>query len=392
MKDPETPQPFSRAEFGQRVERARQAMTEERLDALLVTSESNYRYLTGFVSQFWLSPTRPWYFILPREGEPVAIIPEVGVVNMRATSWVERLETWPSPRPQDEGVSLVSAELARIKPHFGRIGAEMGPESRLGIPVLDFLAIRDRAPGLEFVDGSQLISRLRTVKSPEEVDRIRLACRAAGEAFDLLPKRYGAGDTEASLCRKVHVDIIAAGADKAPYLIGVAGPHGYRSSIMGPTERRIERGDMLIIDAGVTFDGYYCDFDRNWTFGPADDATLRAYEVVWKANAAGIRAVRPGATPADVWRAQYAVLEGHGQANLGARMGHGIGLHLTEAPSIRPDEHVKLVPGMVLAVEPGLLYGDGAMMIHEENVVVTEDGCEVLTQRAPAELPIVEGA
>src|SRR4029077_8105320 len=155
-------------EFGSRVEKARALMAEAKIDALLVTSEYNFRYLTGFVSQFWLSPTRPWYFILPLDGEPVAIISEVGVVCFKETSWVTRMETWPSPQPDDEGVSLVAGALSRLRARHGRIGAELGPESRLGIPAADFLAIRDRISPLTFVDGTGLINRLRTVKSPAE--------------------------------------------------------------------------------------------------------------------------------------------------------------------------------------------------------------------------------
>src|SRR5215213_2786614 len=126
--------PFSREEFAARAERARELMSELRLDAMLVSSEANYRYLTGFISQFWLSPTRPWFFILPRKGDPLAIVPEMAVNSFRATSWVERIETWPSPRPADEGVSLVAAALTHVHCRFSRIGAEIGPEQRLGFP------------------------------------------------------------------------------------------------------------------------------------------------------------------------------------------------------------------------------------------------------------------
>jgi Xaa-Pro aminopeptidase len=203
--------PFSAAEFAGRVTRARELMTEDRLDALLVTAETNYRYLTGFTSQFWLSPTRPWYFVLPREGEPVAIVPEVGVENMRATSWVERLETWPSPRPEDECVSLVASVLARVSRRFGRVGAEMGPESRLGIPAGDFLALRDRIAPLTFADASTLLHRLRMVKSPAEVARIRFVCQAVNDGFDAVPAAFAPGDTEASICLGC-TPILSAGA------------------------------------------------------------------------------------------------------------------------------------------------------------------------------------
>ena len=382
--------PFTREEFSFRVERVRALMTEARLDALLVTSEANYRYLTGFVSQFWLSPTRPWYFVLPREGEPIAIIPEVGIVNFRATSWVERLETWPSPRPEDEGVSLVVAALGGVRRKFARLGVEIGPESRLGITAADFLAIRDRLPFFELSDANGLIARVRMVKSEAETARIRFLCQAVCDAYDAVPTLYTPGNTEEDLIRKLHSDIILRGADKAPYLIGVSGSGGYRSAIMGPTARIIEPDDVLIVDTGSTYDGYYCDFNRNWAFRRASAATKRAYDVVWKATEAAIQIARPGVTASALWRAQHEVLSREGQANLGGRMGHGIGLHLTEPPSHRPGDETELTSGMVITLEPGLLYGDGAMMLHEENLVITEDGAELLTRRAPKEIPVID--
>ena len=368
---------------------ARKLISERQLDALLVSSEANYRYLTGFISQFWLSPTRPWFFVLPLEGDPFAIIPEMGVNSFRASSWVDRIETWPSPRPADEGVSLVAAALARLPSRYGRIGAEIGPEQRLGFPADDFLRVRELITPREFVDASTLFTRLRMVKSPAEIARIGFVCRTVCDGFDAVPQLYAPGDTEASLCRKLHADLIGRGVDKAPYLVGCSGPGGYRSGIDSPTERRLEAGDVMIIDTGCTYDAYYCDFDRNWAFGSADAEARRAHEAVWDATEAGIAAARPGATAADLWRAQIAVLERAGRPNIGSRMGHAIGLHLTEPPSNKPDDDTVLVPGMVMTIEPGLAYGDGLMMLHEENLVITEDGCELLTRRAPRELPVI---
>src|SRR5579883_2312463 len=108
--------PFGRAEFAARVESARALMTEHQLDGILVTSEPNLEYLSGFVTQFaWASPTRPWYFVLPREGEAVGVIPEIGITNWQETSWCERVLTWPSPTPDNEGLDLLGSAIAGIK-------------------------------------------------------------------------------------------------------------------------------------------------------------------------------------------------------------------------------------------------------------------------------------
>jgi Xaa-Pro aminopeptidase len=128
--------PFSTSEFHDRVERMREAMRFHELDAALLTSEANVEYLSGFWTLFaWNSLSRPWYFILPLDGEPIGVIPEFGETNWRNTSWVERLIVWPSPRPEDEGISLLAKIFRGLRHRFGRIGAELGAETRIGMPV-----------------------------------------------------------------------------------------------------------------------------------------------------------------------------------------------------------------------------------------------------------------
>jgi Xaa-Pro aminopeptidase len=147
---------------------------------------------------------------------------------------------------------------------------------------------------------------------------------------------------------------------------------------------------MLLLDTGSTFDGYYSDFDRNYAFGFATDEARRAYEVVFQATEAGLAATRPGATTTEVWHAMAKVLESGGSlGNEVGRLGHGLGLQVTEWPSNMPGDDTVLEPGMVLTLEPGMLFLPGKMMLHEENLVVREDGPELLTRRAWPELPII---
>ncbi len=380
---------FPRAEFEDRAERARRFMTEADLDALFVTSEQHVRYFTGFDSQFWASPTRPWFVVLPREGGPVAVIPEIGVPGM-ARTWVEDIRSWPAPRPEDDGVSLLVHVLSEVPQRFGRIGAELGPEMVLRMPVGDFFRVRDAIAPLAFADATPVLRRLRGVKSPAEVGKIRHVCQLVSAAFEALPGKLALGDTEWQACRKMRVEVLERGADGSPYMMGMSGPGGYDNIVMGPGDRALGGGDILIIDTGTTFAGYFCDFDRNFAFGQPSDDARRAHDVVYRATDAGIDAARPGATTTDLWRTMTEVLEAGGSAgnNVG-RLGHGLGLQLTEWPSNRPGDDTRLVPGMVLTIEPGMVFAPGKMMVHEENIVVTEDGCELLTRRAPAEMPVI---
>lgn len=364
-------------------------MTEAGLDALLVTAEPNVRYFSGFDTQFWASPTRPWFLVVPREGGPVAVIPEIGVPGM-AKTWIQDIRAWPAPRPEDDGVNLLSQALTSLPRRFGKVGAEFGHETTLRMPLADFFRVREAIAPLEIADATPVLRALRAIKSPSEIEKIRHVCQIASAAYEALPEKLQPGMSERDACRALRLDLIRRGADHSPYLIGVAGEGGYDNIIMGPTDRMVREGDLLIIDTGTTFDGYFCDFDRNFAFGRPSDAARRAYDVVYRATDAGIGAVRPGATTTDLWRAMTAVLEAGGAlGNNVGRLGHGLGLQLTEWPSNRPGDDTPLVPGMVLTIEPGMEFAPGKMMVHEENIVVTGDGAELLTRRAPPEMPVI---
>jgi Xaa-Pro aminopeptidase len=388
MSDP-PPRGFEQAEFEQRLERLQRAMREARLDAVLLTTEPEVRYVTGFLTQFWESPTRPWFVVVPGEGLPIAVIPEIGAAGMRET-WVEDIRCWPSPRPEDDGVSLLTDAIGGCLGRFGRLGVPLGPESHLRMPAGDFARLRDDLAGTEIADASAMLHRLRYVKSAAEIAKIAYVCTLTSDAFEALPQSLRTGESERANCQRLRIDLLERGADASPYLIAGSGPGGYDSIIMGPGERILGDGDVLIIDTGTTYDGYFCDFDRNFAFGRIADATRRAYDVVYTATDAGFAAAKPGATTSDVWRAMAAVLEeGGSRGNEVGRMGHGLGMALTEWPSNTETDGTVLEPGVVLTLEPGMEFAPGRQMVHEEDIVITEDGAEWLSRRAPPQMPVV---
>jgi Xaa-Pro aminopeptidase len=225
------------------------------------------------------------------------------------------------------------------------------------------------------------------VKSPAEIERIRTACRLGSEAFALMPERLATGDTEREAAMKFRSALAEVGVDSVPFLAVCSGEAGYDQIIVGSTDKRLEPGHILFMDLGATWDGYFCDFDRNFAVGPLSDEARTAHELIWQATEAGIAAARPGATTSDLWRAMVGVLETSGPIDLNVgRLGHGLGMQLTEPPSNTGDDATELVPGMVMTIEPGFEYAPGRMIVHEENVVITGDGCEILTSRAPREM------
>jgi len=381
------PRGFPEHEFEARAARAQDLMRRQRLDALLVMTEPEVRYFSGFLSQFWESPTRPWFLILPLEAKPIAVIPEIGAAGMKQT-WLDDIRAWTSPAPVDDGVSLLLAVLDALPARFGRIGVPMGPGTQLRMPVVDFLEIRDKLTGKGIVDATDVVHRLRAFKSEAEIEKIRAACEAAASGFQSVATRARIGDTEREVCRRFKLDVLNAGADTLPYVMGNSGPGGYNNIVMGPSDRRLSEGDIMIIDTGATFDGYFCDFDRNYAFGRPPDDARRAYEVVHRATDAGFRAARPGATTSELWTAMWRVLEAGGAlGNDTGRMGHGLGMQLTEWPSNMPGDETVLEPGLVLTLEPGMEFAPGRAMVHEENIVIRPDGAQWLSARAWPEMP-----
>ena len=383
--------PFTRAEFENRAERARALMHEQSLDALLLSSESNFKYLTGFTTQnAWNIPARPWFFVLPLEGEPIAVIPEGGREGYETSSWTTNMRTWMSPQPEDEGVTLLAETLSNLPRRFGRIGAELGRESRMWMPVGDFLRLREQVLSREFVDGQAVMREVRYHKSPAEIDRIRTMCQITCDGFDALPGFIEPGDTERDVYRKLQAEMLLGGATKVIFMACVSGPGGYENIIGEPSDRVLGAGDVMIIDTGGVYGDYFCDFDRNFSWGPPTDEIMRIHEVLHQATDAAIAAARPGAKASDIWRAQAGVIDEAGcQVSTVGRMGHGLGMNLTEPPSIKEDDHTPLHEGMVITIEPSTKYGPNFMLVHEEDVAITADGCDLLTRRAPREMPVI---
>jgi len=357
------------------------------LDALLLTTEPEFRYFSGFLTQFWLSPTRPWFLVLPRTGSPTAIVPEIGAPLLRRT-WVPTILTWPSPRPRDEGVSLLVEALSGLVPPSGRVGLPMGPETTVRMPMADLLTVQTALAPRELVDATAVVKSLRMVKSEAEIAKIRYICRTASGVFDAVPELVVGGQSLEDIFRAFKVDLLRAGADDVPYLVGASAPDGYESVIAPPDQRPLTAGDVLMLDTGATFDGYYCDFDRNFSVGPASAAAGLAYDTLFRATEVALERTEVGTTCSELYRTMRQVItdDGFASGNMG-RMGHGLGMQLTEWPSHTVDDDTELRPGMVLTLEPSVTYGDGAGMVHEENVVVREHGLELLTGRAPERLP-----
>ncbi|NBT88909.1 MAG: aminopeptidase P family protein [Flavobacteriaceae bacterium] len=135
-----------------------------------------------------------------------------------------------------------------------------------------------------------------------------------------------------------------------------------------------------MLDAGLVWDGYFCDYDRNFAIGSVSQAIKDGHHRLIDATSAAIEVAKPGATAADLFHAMDKVLTGGAGGSDAGRYGHGLGMQLTEWPSIIPGDHTVLEEGMVLTLEPGLEIAGGSGLVHEENIVIRADGPEPLTR------------
>ena len=380
---------FLTAEFEERMDRAKNIMFDHKLDALVLTAPSNFRYFTGFDSQFWESPTRPWFLIVPIVAPPIAVVPEIGALEVQQT-WVKNIQSWPAPQPSDDGITLLSAAIQNLPFRFSRIGMEFGREQSLRMPIVEMQKLLSNLQGIEVVNGSPALWEIRMVKTSAEISRIKHICNIVSDAYSTVPQIITIGDSERDARRKLVIEILKRGADSVPFLPAVSGHGGISQIVCGPSDRILESGDILFFDTGSTFDGYFCDFDRNYAIDRVPDEVHRAYEIVWKATNAGIEAAVPGISAEELHQKIALKLEGGGSLNNNAgRFGHGFGLQLTEPPSNMPGDNTVIKPNMVITIEPCLEYAPGKLMVHEENILITSDGPELLTRRAPQELPII---
>ena len=360
------------------------------LGALLLSTEPEVRYFTGFLTRFWESPTRPWFLIVPAEGKPVAVIPAIGRTLM-ASTWVDDIRTWVAPNLTDDGIGLLADTLTEIAGPGGRIGVPMGLESHLQMPLAGWDALRRIAPGLEFTDDGGLMRRLRMVKSPAEISKIRATCEIANRAFGRVPEIAVPGVPLDQVFRRFQMLCLEEGGDWVSYLAGASGPGGYADVISPAGPEPLQQGDVLMLDTGIVREGYFCDFDRNFSLGPPSPAVQSTHARLIEATQAGANLARPGATAADLFHGMDAILtDGTAGADSG-RLGHGLGMQLTEGLSLIPADHTVLEPGMVLTLEPGLDLADGKIMVHEENIVITDGAPVFLSTPMPPEIAVLEG-
>ena len=205
---------------------------------------------------------------------------------MQAT-WIDEVHSWPAPIPEDDGISLLAKVINNLPARFGRVGFTLGIQSSLRMPINDFQRLSEQLGRFEVVDVALLMHTMLNIKSELEVNKIRHVCELTSMGFKALPEFFKSGDTQREICKKFRCDLLDRGADDTPFMIAGSGQGGYGSIIMGPVDEVLTDGDVLIIDTGTVFDGYFSDFDRNYGFGEVSSEAKSAYRALYESTQAG---------------------------------------------------------------------------------------------------------
>jgi Xaa-Pro dipeptidase len=354
-----------------------QALQRASLDALALNPGPTMVHASGVAFHLM---ERPVVFVIPANGRPALILPEFERTKGETCPLRPTLFTY-----TEDPVSRAETFEAAAR-QLGLPGRRVGVEP-LRMRVFELRLLEAAAPGAEFLSAEETITTLRVTKDEGEIDRMRRAVRAAEAALEATIPSLRPGITEREAAGELTIQLLRAGSEsELPFSPIVASgpnsalPHGL------PTDRKLQRGDMLVIDWGATVDGYVSDLTRTLAVGPVDPELAKVHQIVLRANEAGRAAVRPDIRAGEVDHAARQVIEAAGYgAYFTHRTGHGIGMEAHEPPYIRDDGPDLLEPGMTFTIEPGVyLPGLGGVRI-EDNVVVTAEGCECLS-RLPREL------
>jgi Xaa-Pro dipeptidase len=363
-----------------RFDRLNASLQSSSLDAVILNPGSTLTHLTGL--RFHLME-RPVVLMFARDQEPAIVLPELELQKVASLPYKLKVFAYPENPAEWENAFRQAAQA------LGLDGKQIGVEPRQ-MRLLEFRYVKSGAPEADYPDASNVLAGLRLKKDQTEIDAMRRAVKIAQDALEAAIPLIKTGMTEKELAAELVVQLLRQGSEpEMPFAPIVSGGPNSANPHASPSDRKLQAGDLLVVDWGATFDGYISDLTRTFAVGEVDDEYQKIHRVVQEANAAGRAAAAPGVPCANVDQAARDVIEqaGYGQY-FTHRTGHGIGMEGHEEPYMRGDNMQLLEPGMAFTVEPGIyLPGRNGVRI-EDNVVVTETGADVLSDM-PREIRVV---
>lgn len=346
-------------------------LNQEGLEALVLNPGPTLTYLTGL--NFHLSE-RPVVLILVPPHEPILILPELELLKVNNLPFTVRVYTYNEDPSTWPGVFRQAIQAAKIG--RGKVGVESG---RLRFLELSLLQAASEETRYEAADAT--LARLRMQKDLYEIEQMRAAVTIAQKALQATLSIVKAGMSEREIAAELTSQIYRHGSDaELPFSpIVSAGPNGANPHAM-PTNRLLIPGDLLVVDWGASSNSYFSDLTRTFAVGEPEPEYARIVEVVREANTAARDTARPGITAEHVDLAARKVIEAAGYGEFFThRTGHGLGMETHEPPYIRSGNSLILEPGMTFTIEPGIyLPGKNGTRI-EDDMVITENGAESMS-------------
>ncbi len=331
------------------------------MDLLALTPGPNMTYMTGFTEE---PGERLLTALLPLEGEPVFIVPELYEEQVASSTWVADRRVW----KDSEGPMKTLRDAIGGLEGVGRVALDTKMWARF------VLMFREVLHASAFVDASLIMDELRVVKGTEEIETMRGGFRATDKAMEMVVNALKEGMTEKEVAATIQSSLMSCGADALSFMpIASSGPNGSKPHYRYG-DRRLRRGDSIVLDFGGMFSGYYTDITRTVFLGQVDGEQERVYSLVHEANEVGVETAKAGtaAEVVDQKARQVIALGGYGERFI-HRTGHGIGLEVHEEPYIVAGNRRSLQEGMTFSVEPGI-YLPGKFGVRIENIVQIADG------------------
>ncbi|MFF8586171.1 aminopeptidase P family protein [Streptomyces althioticus] len=355
------PVPFTADDYKARMDRAARQAADAGLAGLLVAPGPDLVWLTGYAPP--AVTERLTLLVLAAGREPVLVVPTLEA---------------PDAEKATGAPALALRDWTDGKDPYALTAALLDGRGRFGVSdnawALHLLGLQQALPGTSYVSLTEALPMLRAVKDAAELERLAAAGAAADAAFEEIRNVRFSGRRESEVAADLAALLRRFGHAQVDFTIVASGPNGANPHHEAG-DRRIERGDMVVLDFGGLKDGYGSDTSRTVHVGEPTEEERRVHDLVREAQEAGFRAVRPGAACQDVDRAARAVIAGAGYGEYFIhRTGHGIGVTTHEPPYMIEGEERPLVPGMCFSVEPGV-YLPGRFGVRIEDIVtVTEDG------------------
>ena len=357
--------------FNSRLNKLSGLLRSSNLEALALNPSPSLVYLTGL--HFHLME-RPTVVFFTADAAPVIILPELEMLKVRDLPFeIKAFPYGENPAEWDKVFHEASHSL-------GLAGKRIGVEP-LHMRVLEFCKVIAIAGETECSDATQVVGSLRVCKDADEISAMRKAVKVAQVALEATLSSIKVGATEKEIASELVASLLRHGSQpEMPFAPIVSSGPNSANPHASPSDRKLRPGDLLVVDWGAAVDGYISDLTRTFAVGEVDEEYCKIHQVVQEANAAGRAAAQPGVPCANVDIAARKVIEKSGYVKLFThRTGHGIGMEPHEDPYIRGDNLQLLEPGMTFTVEPGIYLPERNGVRIEDNIVITEDGAECLS-------------